>query len=171
VYSFIAPRKKTTIDTFSYMWLIFIVLTSILLIGVGLYIDGENGKFNIYKVEYKEKIEQDKQKRLTLQKKINGYKLSYKKSKESSMANNTLKTGLQNLLLFIPDEIKINKLQLDKYDVKIYGITDSPKTYKLLLEPPLKSIFDSTRVGFTKKDDGTYLFSSYNKIKRKRHAK
>jgi hypothetical protein len=60
---------------------------------------------------------------------------------------------------------------LNKYEVKIYGYIDSPKTYKLLLGPLLKSIFDKTRVGFTKIENGKYLFSSYNKIKRVNNEK
>ncbi len=160
-----------TIDSFTYMWIVFIMITSILLIGVGLYLDGENSKFNIYKSELKEKINKNKKLKEQLLQKIESYKLSYKKAKKTAIANNTLKSGLQNLLLFVPDEIKINKMVLEKYQVKIYGITNSPKTYKLLLEPPLKSIFDTTKVGFTKKDDDTYLFSSYNTIKRIKHEK
>jgi hypothetical protein len=136
------------------------------LIAVGLYIDSENSKFNIYKTEIKNKIEVNKDKKIDIEddiKYLSQINIEYKKAYNS---NESLKKAIKNLLSFIPNQITINKLVLDKYEVKIFGYIDSPKTYKLLLEPPLKSIFDKTKVGFTKIEEGKYLFSSYNKIKR-----
>ena len=166
MYSFIVPRKKFTIDSFTYMWIIFILLTSVVLISLGLYLESKNSRFEYYKTEIKQKIENTKNKKLKLQKEIAFYKDINLKYKETIKANNSLKSGIRNLLSFIPDQIVINKMYLDKYKVNLFGYIDSPKTYKLLLEPPLKSIFDTTKVGFTKIEEGKYLFSSYNKIKR-----
>jgi hypothetical protein len=171
VYSFIVPRKKVTLDTFTYMWILFILLTSILLIGIGLYVESENNKFYIYKSEIKSKIEQNREKKIVLKKEIQYFKKIYREYKSTDNSNKSLKNAIKNLLSFIPDQIIINKMVLDKYEVKLYGYIDSPKTYKLLLEPPLKSIFDTTKVGFTKVEDGKYLFSSYNKIKRVKNEK
>jgi hypothetical protein len=153
------------------MWILFIVLTSVLLIGIGLYVDSENNKFNIYKSEIKDKIKQNEFKKVKLEKEIVYYKDVQHKYQNAYNSNKALKNAIKNLLSFIPDQIVINKMVLDKYEVKIYGYIDSPKTYKLLLEPPLKSIFDHTKVGFTKIEDGKYLFSSYNKIKRVKNEK
>jgi len=166
VYSFITPRKKFTIDTFTYMWIVFFIISSLLLIGFGLYIESENSKYTIYKADLEEKIKQLKDDKKSIKKDIDRYKKIYIEAKESYVDNEALKKGIKNLLSFIPDQIVINKMLLEKYEVKLYGYIDSPKTYKLLLEPPLKSIFDTTKVGFTKIDDEKYLFSSYNKIKR-----
>jgi len=166
VYSFIVPRKKFTIDSFTYMWMIFILITSVILIAIGLYLDHENGKFDSYKSQLQQKIKENEKVIKTLKSDINFYKKVNTKYKEIHQANTSLKNGISNLLSFIPDQIVLNKMILKKYEIKLYGYVDSPKTYKLLLEPPLKSIFDSSKVGFTKLEDGKYLFSSYNKLKR-----
>ena len=171
MYSFIAPRKKNSLDTFTYMWLIFILISSLLLISVGLYLSGENSKFNIYKSEIRNKINSYKEKEKKIKDNIIYYKKVNRVFLEVDNSNKSLKSGIQNLLSLIPDQIILNKLILNKYEIKIYGYVDSPKTYKLLLDPPLKSIFDITKVGFTKIDDSKYLFSSYNKIKRVNNEK
>lgn len=171
MYSFIAPRKKASIDTFTYMWILFIVITSVFLIGIGLYIESENNKYDMYKTDLINKIETNKKIKQALNKDILTIKEIYKKEQEVKLSNNSLSNGIKNLLSFIPDQIILNKMILGKYEIKLYGYIDSPKTYKLLLEPPLKSIFDTTKVGFTKIDDDKYMFSSYNKIKRVDHEK
>ena len=171
MYSFITPRKKATIDTFTYMWLVFIVLISISLLSVGLYLKNENSKFNFYKSEIEQKIKDIDNKKEQIIKEIKYYKYVHNQYKNINSANLKLKKGLANLFSLVPDQIVLNKIVLDKYEIKLYGITDSPKTYKLLLEPALKSIFDKSKVGFTKKENGKYLFSSYNKIKRVHHEK
>jgi len=148
------------------MWIIFILITSLILISVGLYLDYKNNRFESYKKQYEEKLELTQQRKKELEKKIDFYKEINIRSKEIQKANISLSTGIRNLLSFIPDQIVLNKMLLDKYEIKLYGYVDSPKTYKLLLEPPLKSIFDTSKVGFTKLEDNKYLFSSYNKVKR-----
>jgi len=171
MHSFITPRKKATVDTFTYMWLLFIVVVSLVLLGVGLYLKSENSRFDIYKTEAKSKIDSLKENKLELVKEIKYIKFVHQKYQNTIKSNKNLQKGLENLFSMIPDQVSLNKIVLDKYEIKLYGVVDSPKTYKLLLEPPLKSIFDSSKVGFTKRDDGTYLFSSYNKIKRVHHEK
>ena len=171
MYSFIKPRKKIVFDSFTYVWIAFILITSIGLIGFGLYIDRENQVFKNNLEEFQLNIQNQKDEIEQQKLKIKNYKLANIKNIEMSKANKSLKNGIKNIFLLIPDQITINKLLLKKYDIKIYGKTNSPKTYKLLLEPPLKSIFDSSKVGFTKISDTEYLFTSHNKIKRDKNEK
>lgn len=171
MYSFIKPRKKIVFDSFTYLWIAFILLTSVGLIGFGLYIDRENRVFKDNLVEFQQNIQQLKDDIERKKSDIIEYKLANSKNQETILANKSLENGIKNIFLLIPNQIEISKLLLKKYDIKIYGKTNSPKTYKLLLEPPLKSIFDSSRVGFTKVNDDEYLFTSHNKIKRDKNAK
>ena len=166
MYSFITPRKKYSIDTFSTMWLGFIVLISLLLIFLGLYIDRKNRYFEDDLKGIKQKIILTIKEKQKIQKEIDTLMKIHNYIKSANKSNHNIKQGLINFFSLIPDQIKINKLYMTRYELKIYGKTDSPKTYKLLLEPPLKSIFDSSKVGFTKENNSTYLFSSYNFIKR-----
>ncbi len=165
MYSFIKPRKKYSLDNLTYMWLGFIVIISIMLIVVALYIDKKNTLYKYDLTSLKEKNLKIVQKQKEIKKDIKEYLVEDNIAKRAYSSNNSLERGLRNLFALVPNQIKINKLYLTKYEVKIYGETDSPKTYKLLLEPPLKSIFDKSKVGFTKKDEKSYLFSSYNTIK------
>jgi len=171
MYSFIKPRKKYSIDTFTYLWLGFTVIVAILLIVVGLYIDNKNNLFESDLKALKEKNLKVVQKQKEIKQKIKEYLKEERAGKSAYKINTSLKNGIKNLFSLVPNQIKINKLYLTKYKVDIYGETDSPKTYKLLLEPPLKSIFDKSKVGFTKKDENKYIFSSYNTIKRSEHEK
>ena len=171
MYSFIKPRKKYSLDTITYMWLAFTVFVSILLIVFGLYIDRKNTLFEYDLSILKEKNLKVIQNQKEIKNQIKEYLRKDRVAKMAYHSNNSLARGLKNLFALVPNQIKINKLYLTKYEVKIYGETNSPKTYKLLLEPPLKSIFDNSKVGFTKKDDNRYIFSSYNTIKRVKDEK
>ena len=171
MYSFIVPRKKNTLDTFAYMWIGFITFVLISLVAVGIYFKTKNAQLSYEKEVINSKIQELKKEEKEKLKIINLYKRSYELSVEAKKSNNLLKSGLQNLLSFVPDQIVLTKMIFDKYEVKLFGYTDSPQTYKLLLEPPLKSIFDITKVGFTKVNENKYLFSSDNKIKRAENEK
>ena len=171
MYSFITPRKKYSIDTFSTMWLGFILFISLLMIFFGFYLDRKNRFFEQDLNEIKNKILFVTNEKKEVQKEIDNIIQIHKNIKSTYNTNASIRQGLINFFSLISDQIKINKLYMTKYELKIYGKTDSPKTYKLLLEPPLKSIFDSSKVGFTKENNTSYLFSSYNTIKRVEHEK
>ncbi len=171
MYSFIKPRKKYSLDSFTYMWLGFIVLISVLLVAVGLYIDRKNRLFDEDLKNYKTMVTEISTEKKNIKKEINKYLQAHRSMVETKKFNKSIENGIKNLFSLIPDQIKINKLYLKKYEVKIFGETDSPKTYKLLLEPPLQSIFDKSKVGFTKKGENNYIFSSYNYIKRLENEK
>ncbi len=164
-YSFITPRKKFYIDNFTIFATIFIVIVSIILFFSGLYLDNINKSFKNKLIDYKHKIVALKFNEKEINSQISQYIDIVKQKKRAMQVNQSLKNGLKNFFTLIPDQIKINKIYMTKYQVKIYGYTNNPKTYKLLLEPPLKSIFDKTKVGFTKVSKDKYLFSSYNEIK------
>ena len=171
MYSFIKPRSKYSLDSLTYIWLGFITFVSIVMLSFGMYIDFKNKNFDNYVEDYKNKILILNKKKGELSKKIAKYKEIHKNYLIAKKTNSSTKNALKNLFMLIPNQIKINKLYMSENELKIYGITDSPKTYKLLLEPSLKSIFDKSRVGFTKKSEKNYLFSSYNTIKRLKDEK
>ena len=166
MYSFIKPRSKYGFDSITYIWLAFLVFVSIVLISFGVYINFKNKNFDNYVLDYKNKILLLKREKEETSKRIFRYKEIQKDYLSAKKTNQSIENALKNLFMLIPNQIKINKLYMSENELKIYGTTDSPKTYKLLLEPSLKSIFDESRVGFTKKGDSEYLFSSYNTTKR-----
>ena len=168
-YSFITPRKKVTLDSFTLYSIIFLSIISMSFLLLGFYLKYTNSNFQNIEKNYQTKIEEIKKEKKKINKDINEYLQIVNLEKKAKKANIALKNGLKNFFVLIPDQIKINKLYLTKYEVKIYGETDNPQTYKLLVEPPLKSIFDNTKVGFTKISDNRYKFSSYNQIKGVKH--
>jgi len=165
MYSFIKPRSKYSLDSLTYIWLGFITFVSIVMLSFGMYLDFKNKNFNNYVTDYKNKILLLNKEKEKVSQKISNYKKIHKSYLISKKTNSSIKNALKNLFMLITNQIQINKIYMSKNELKIYGITDSPKTYKLLLEPSLKSIFDKSKVGFTKKGENEYLFSSYNTIK------
>jgi len=170
MYSFIKPRGKYSLDTVSYMWLGFIVVISVMMMFFGLFLDTKNKNFGNELVDLKTKISNIDNDKKKIKKDIENIMDIQKSYKLSLARNNSIKSGLKNLLSLIPDQIKIKKLYMTQTELKIYGLLDSPKTYNLFLKPALKSIFDKSKVGFTKREND-YLFSSYNQLKEVKHEK
>ena len=171
MYSFIRPRKKILFDAFTFLWIGFLSFVSIGFLFFGLYLNNQNTNFDA-RLKMQEGKLSDIQEIIEKNKAIiKDYKIAILQDKEVKRNNLLIKNGIQNIFLLIPNQITIVNLHLDKYSVRIDGVTDTPKTYKLLLEPPLKSIFDSSKVGFTKINNNKYLFTSFNKIKRRASEK
>jgi hypothetical protein len=171
MYSFIKPRKKVVFDHFVYLWAIFISLVLVALFIFVLYLEDQNSRLKHKVKMVSSNIEEVKKNIETKRSLVKDLESSFVKSQEVKLHNSAIKSGVENIFLLIPDQVEIYKLLLKEYSVKIYGRVYSPKIYKLLLEPPLKSIFDSSIVGFTKDGKNGYLFTSNNTIKRGQHER
>ena len=55
--------------------------------------------------------------------------------------NSILKESIENLFDLIPEQITLNKIQMEQYQLTLYGTTPSKQIYAFLLEVPLRSIF------------------------------
>ncbi len=164
-YSFITPRKKPLLDSFSWLWTGFIVLMSIGLIAFYLFM---LHKTDIYRQEYSQKAEKNeklKRELADIRKKLKIDKMQIALHHEVQSANTLLEKSIRNLFDLVPDQITLKKVVMEKESLFLTGITPTKDAYNLLLAPPLKSIFNQSEVKFTPIGKEGYLFESRNSIK------
>ncbi|WP_235605098.1 hypothetical protein [Campylobacter fetus] len=64
----------------------------------------------------------------------------------------------------MPDAITLNDVYIDTNSLIVKGLTPTKDVYKLLLEAPLKSIFNSSSTTFYQLENGWFNFVSINKM-------
>ncbi len=162
--SFIQPRKKRLLDRISTLWLGFIIFVAVGLIIFGVLI---HYKSSFY-IKMLENLHQQNSAQIKkvkeLRKEVVLVQMQGKLQKEVTEANRVLKESIQNMFDLIPDQITLTKVVMQKESLYLKGYTDSKESYKLLLEPPLKSIFTQTKVKFTKGEEGKTVFESFSTI-------
>ena len=163
-YSFIRPRPKPILSTFSKIWILFIIFTSVLLISFDVFLVV---KTHLYKKNTKKVIHE----RIALEKKIDNtddyieYLLRQKALGEDIHARNImLKDSMKNLFDLVPDQITLSKVILDKNSLIMYGRTPTKDTFNFLLSAPLKSIFNKSETVFYLTKEGWYNFVSTNSV-------
>lgn len=164
--SFIKPRKKKLLDDMSSLWLVFIGLMSAGLIGFGIYIN--------YKSSFYIKMLEDSEiNNKTLGKKVHALKsdiqiLNMQKElyQEVTSTNLIIKESVKNLFDLVPDQITLTDVAMEKDSLILKGYAISKETYFLLLEPPLKSIFDESQVVFSINKKGFFQFLSKNSMQK-----
>jgi hypothetical protein len=162
--SFIAPRKKHFFSLFSKLWIVFITLMVTFIMVFDGYIALESASF-------KEGIVRLNAEREMLELKIDeddeaiGLILRQKALAEEIFSNNTLlKESLKNLFDLVPDQITLQKVQMERNALIIYGVTPTQDTFNFLLAAPLKSIFHTSQTTFYLTPKGWFNFVSINKI-------
>ena len=166
MYSYKEPREKPIFDTFTKMWLVFVSLALALVLGYGFYLYSKSSSFSsmiVSKKEQADKLSNSIAKLESNKKSIEEKIYLYNKINRS---NRLLKNSMKNLFSLVPDQIVLSKLDMNNNRLKIEGYTVTKSAYKLLLEPPLKSIFTQSKVIF-KFDPyiGKYRFTSINHYK------
>lgn len=169
--SFIKPRKKKLLDDMSSLWIVFIVLMSVGLVGFGIYV---NYKSSFY-IKMLEESHQDNEK---LGRKVHSLKsdmqiMNMQKELYDEVASSNLiiKESVKNLFDLVPDQITLTDVLMEKDSLVLKGYSISKESYTLLLEPPLKSIFDESRVSFSTNKRGFFQFISKNSMLKSRGLK
>jgi Tfp pilus assembly protein PilN len=148
----------------SSLWLGFIIFIAVGLLIFGILIHYKSS-FYIKMLDNLQQNNSSSIKKVkTLQKDITLIQMQGKLYKEVLEANNILKESIQNMFDLIPDQITLQKVVMEKKSLFLRGYTDSAESYKLLLEPPLKSIFTQTKVKFSKDEKGRMIFESFSSI-------
>jgi hypothetical protein len=83
---------------------------------------------------------------------------------EVTSTNLMIKKSVKNLFDLVPDQITLTDVAMEKDSLTLKGYAISKETYFLLLEPPLKSIFDESRVSFSTNQKGFFQFFSKNSM-------
>ncbi len=164
--SFIKPRKKKLLDDMSSLWLIFIGLMSAGLIGFGIYINYKSS-FYIKMLEDRENSNEILSKKVhSIESDIQILNMQKELYQEVESTNIIIKESVKNLFDLVPDQITLTDVVMERDSLTLKGYAISKETYSLLLEPPLKSIFDESLVSFSTNQRGFFQFVSKNSMQR-----
>lgn len=164
-YSFIQPRKKPIFTLFDKIWLGLFSFSILFILLV----------YFIYAIKItliNSSISDEKQQVIALQNKTKQNELLYEIlfnqsqiAKNFKTQNQTIKESLRNLfdLIVKTDSITLESMEQDEYSLKLIGITPTREMFTLLLETPLKSIFDQSHTTYYRLDNGWYRFVSISK--------
>jgi hypothetical protein len=165
MYSFTQARKKSFFQEDTKLWIIFLTAITFLFSAFSLFIWLQSYNYTKDIDYYNKEIKNFEQniKSLTQKKAFMiEQKILYS---EIELSNSMLKDSISNILDLVPDPITLNKIEIDKNSLEIFGITPTKEVYNILLLPPLKSIFSSTTTNFYLMYNGWYQFNSKNELK------
>jgi Tfp pilus assembly protein PilN len=165
MYSYKAPRKKPLFSRDSLLWMIFVGIVTAALVAFGLYLYVKSSAYEekLKEVEASNKVLS--QSVISYEKEMKILKMQEVLAKEIKSSNELLKNSIKNLFDLVPDQIVLTKVVMQKDFLDLEGTTPTKDTYRLLLEPPLKSIFNSSKVNFKFNGFiGKYEFKSLNSI-------
>lgn len=169
-YSFTQPGKKTILKKVSRIWWGYIFLTLFIFAGFVAML-----KVQGYFMQQNEKAAIEMQQQML--KEIKEYQEMMIIEEEKvqfgayiASQNNMLKDSVENLFDLIPEQITLNKIQMEQYQLTLYGTTPSKQIYTFLLEVPLRSIFNQSRADFYMLPNGWYNFVSISKLNQQEEA-
>ncbi len=165
MHSYKAPRKKPLFSKDSLLWIVFVSVVSAALVFFGTYLYSKSYSFQdeLSKVESSNKILSESV--ISYEKEMKILKMKGVLSQEVKASNKLLKNSIKNLFDLVPDQITLTKVVMQKDLLNLEGTTFTKDAYRLLLEPPLKSIFNDSKVTFIFNSRiGKYEFKSINSI-------
>ncbi|MDD2367765.1 MAG: hypothetical protein PHQ90_00600 [Sulfuricurvum sp.] len=161
-HSFISPRPKRLISGELRLVLFFFVVTIMMLVGTYLFL-----QYTTYAFVYER--ESVSQKKSALNKAINEMEeriatieAEVKTADQITTDNTVMKESIRNLFDLVPDDITLDKAELDASSLILYGMTPNKDTYEYMLHAPLRSIFHRTYTSFYPVENGWYRFVSSN---------
>ncbi|NPA11477.1 MAG: hypothetical protein GXO62_04470 [Epsilonproteobacteria bacterium] len=170
-YSFTKPNKKPLFHEDTKLWLIFLAFSFALYIGFGVFLQLKVYLFKSDIEDYTLKVQELNRKIDDINAKID-FIFTQKAIYEDVLIKNDLVVEqIKNLLDLIPDPITLERFYIDHNKLIIYGITPTKDVYKLLMLPPLESIFEKTQTYFYELPNGWYRFKSLNYIKSENESK
>lgn len=163
-YSFIQPQKRKIFNLFAKIWFVLFIFAISFILGV----------YFIYNVKIKltqNSIDEEKEEAILIEKQTvqtdKLYEILLEQSlisKDFTKENQNIKDGLKNLFGIV---VKTNGITLDSVEqnensLKLTGVSPTKEMFALLLETPLKSIFDESYTSYYKLDNGWYRFVNVN---------
>ncbi len=163
-YSFIKPRKKYLLEGDSKFWLLFLVTSMFILITFTIFLKIKTSSLDeVANLAQKKEIEA-KDAIINLNKKIEFINLQKDKANVIYSSNLLLRDSIKNLFDLIPDQITLSRVEMQKRELIIHGLTPSKDIYNFLLLAQLKSIFTKNDTTFYMLENGWFRFVSVNKI-------
>ncbi|MDO4674244.1 hypothetical protein [Campylobacter sp.] len=165
-YSFTHPKHRPFFSLLDKIWLILFGFGVLFILAIFLIYTLKIG-LSVGRIESK------KQEVIITQQKIRQnndfYDVLLRQSQialDYNAENQSIKNSLQNLLdiTLKTGSISFDSLEQDAHTLKITGVSPTKEMFAMLLETPLKSIFDESHTSYYKLDNGWYRFTSTNSI-------
>ena len=164
MYSYKNPRSKPLFDPLTKMWIIFLSAILMALLSYVIYLYVKSHTFN-NEIEMIERKNETLLNSVTsLEKELKILKTKKALAQKISKSNKLVGNSIKNLFNLVPDQIILSKVVMKRDMLRLEGQSFTKDAYRLLLEPPLKSIFEFSSAKF-KYDPkiGSYRFVSINK--------
>lgn len=163
MYSFIRPQKKHIISKLSKIW-IFYVSASVAIIAVYM------GVVEAEKLYMTIQTEENLQRKQNYQNQIARVQAELSTAQDQSAFANQIQAQnaritktILSLFDLTPDQITLHSIEMHKDRLILKGVTPSKEIYNFLLEAPLRSIFNESRVDFFPLSNGWFNFVSVSR--------
>lgn len=158
-YSFIKPHVKPILSLFSLIWISLIAFICVGCILVNIII-----KILSYNLEHSTENNgvayDDYMRKIAIIKEHTEFLKAQQQNIEEIFASNlALKRSVQNIFDIVPDTITLDYTELREKSLIIKGKTPSKEAFLLLMEAPLKSIFNKTKTTFYQLPNGWLNFT------------
>lgn len=164
-YSFTEALPKSVISKLAKIWIFYLVLSVIIIYAAGIYLTMQKNVVIINTRSIENAIE-------NREKQIENIRSNYDRLNEeidlnklNTEYNNKVRNALSNLFEFIPDQITITQIIMEDKKLTIKGITPSRELYSFLMQAPLRSIFNTSKVDFFPLQNGWFNFTSISESK------
>ena len=164
-YSFTEALPKSIISKLAKIWIFYLVISVIIIYGAGVYLTMQKNVVIINTRSIENAIE-------NREKQIENIRSNYDRLNEeidlnklNTEYNNKVRNALSNLFEFIPDQITITQIIMEDKKLTIKGITPSRELYSFLMQAPLRSIFNTSKVDFFPLQNGWFNFTSISESK------
>lgn len=166
MHSYKTPRKKPLFSRDSLLWIFFVSVIFVSLVGFGSFLHYKSSVYKGKLIEIESSNNLLSESVISYEKEMKILNMQSVLSQEITASNRLLKNSIKNLFDLVPDQITLTKVVMEKDLLNLEGTTHTKDTYRLLLEPPLKSIFNSSKVNFTfNRLIGKYEFKSINSVR------
>lgn len=162
-YSFIHPKPKHIFKKYTKVWVFYIILAVLCIIGFSKALEKQSISRISQQVHIEEEIESLKLKSVVIRDYIERLDYEISVAEHTRAQNTMLKDSLTNLIKLIPEQITTKSIELNYDTLALKGLTPSKEVYKFLLEAPLRAVFSQTRVEFYPLVSGWFNFVSVSK--------
>ncbi|MGA9046081.1 hypothetical protein [Sulfuricurvum sp.] len=161
-HSFIAPRPKRIISGELRLVLFFFIVTILMLVGTYLFLGYKTFQFSHERKSIAHKEISLRDSIVHMEEQIKTIDAEVKIAEKITTDNTVMKESIRNLFDLVPDEITLDRAELEVSSLILYGTTPNKDTYEYMLHAPLRSIFHRTYTSFYPVENGWYRFVSSN---------
>jgi cell division protein FtsL len=161
-HSFIAPRPKRLISGELRLVLFFFTVTIMMVLGTYLFLEYKTYSFTNERQDVAQKQSMLNKSIKEMKTEIKILEDEVKISDQITTDNTVMKESIRNLFDLVPDDITLDRAELDAESLILYGMTPNKDTYEYMLHAPLRSIFHRTYTSFYPVENGWYRFVSSN---------